>query len=140
MERLNNMVSDAIIKIFSQEFVPAGTVLVNRNGTAKKSQKCSNCGPWIKHWETLSEQDAPSAGDCAVVGCTGRTKGGKLAEIEGCHVMIKDSDDKRVFIAPLCKCCNNKADGTELKLSRGITLVWANMQETCGKLTEGNMP
>lgn len=140
MERLNNMVSDAIIKIFSQEFVPAETVLVNRNGTAKKSPKCPNCGPWIKHWETLSEKAAPSAGDCAVVGCTGRTKDGKLAEIEGCHVMIKDSDDKRVFIAPLCKCCNNKADGTELKLSRGITLVWANMQETCGKLTEGNMP
>jgi hypothetical protein len=134
MKKQNDEVANEIIKVFSQEFVPAGTVLVNRNGTAKKSLKCSNCGSWIKHWETLSEQDAPSAGDCAVVGCTGRTKDGKLAEIEGCHVMIKDSDVKRVFIAPLCKCCNNKEDGTELKLSRAMILVHANVQETCGKL------
>ena len=134
MEKQNDEVANEIIKFISQEFVPAGTVLVNRNGTAKKSPKCPNCGPWIKHWETLSENDVPLAGDCAVVGCTGRTKDGKLAEIEGCHVMIKGSDDKRVFIAPLCKCCNNKEDGAELKLSRDMILVRANVKETCGEL------
>ena len=134
MKKQNDEVANEIIKFISQEFVPAETVLVNRNGTAKKSPKCPNCGPWIKHWETLSENDVPLAGDCAVVGCTGRTKDGKLAEIEGCHVMIKGSDDKRVFIAPLCKCCNNKEDGTELKLSRDMILVRANVKETCGEL------
>ena len=134
MENQNDKVANDIIKIISQEFVPAGTVLVNRNGTAKKSPKCPNCGSWIKHWETLSEKDSPPAGDCAIVGCKGKTKDGKLAEIEGCHVIIKNSDDKRVFIAPLCKCCNNKADGTELNLSRDMILVHANVQETCGSL------
>lgn len=134
MENQNDNVANEIIKIISQEFAPAGTVLVNRNGTAKKSPKCPNCGSWIKHWETLSDENAPMAGDCAVVGCTGKTEDGELAEIEGCHVMIKGSDNKRVFIAPLCKCCNNKADGAELELSRDMILVRANVQETCEEL------
>ena len=134
MENQNDEVANETIKIFSQKFVPAGTVLINRNGTAKKSRECPNCGPWIRHWETLSDKNAPGAGDCAVAGCTGKTKNGKLAEIEGCHVMIKGSDDKRVFIAPLCECCNNRADGAELVLARCMTLVHANVEETCEKL------
>ena len=134
MGNQNDKIANEITKMISQEFVPSETVLINRNGTAKKSPACPNCGPWVKHWETLSGEKIPANGDCAVEGCDGKTKEGKLAEIEGCHVMIKGSDDKRVFIAPLCTCCNNKADGAELKLSRGMTLVWANVQETCGKL------
>ena len=134
MENKNDKAYNEEIKKNSRVFVPAGTVLINRNGTAKKCKKCKNCGAWITHWETLSGEKIPANGDCAVEGCDGKTKEGKLAEIEGCHVMIKDSDDKRVFIAPLCTCCNKKADGAELKLSRSMTLVWANMQETCGKL------
>jgi len=134
MENKNNKAYNEKIKENSRIFVSAGTVLINRNGTAEKSKVCPNCGPWIKHWETLSEKNAPKAGDCAVAGCTGKTKAGKSAEIEGCHVMIKGSDNKRVFIAPLCTCCNNTADDTELKLSKGMTLVWANAQQTCGKL------
>lgn len=134
MRNQNDKLANEIIKMLSQEFVPAETVLINRNGTAKKSPNCPNCGSWIRHWQTLSGESIPANGDCAVVGCKGITKEGKPAEIVGCHVMRKDDKDKKVYIAPLCECCNNKADGTELVLSRNMTLVYANVQETCGKL------
>ena len=49
---------------------------------------------------------------------------------------IKDSDEKRIFITPACKCCNQKKDGEELFLSRPMTLVWGNVQKTCDKLKE----
>lgn len=114
--------------------VPAGTILLNREGTATKSPRCPNCGSWINHWHRLSGQQVPNAGCCAIKDCSGRTNDGKLASIEGCHVTIKDSDDKRVFIAPICKCCNQKKDGEELVLSRAMTLVWSNVQETCDML------
>ena len=42
MKKQNDEVANEIIKVFSQELVPAGTVLVNLNGTAKKSPKCPN--------------------------------------------------------------------------------------------------
>ena len=134
MSNSNSAALDTWIKEFSRKKVKKGTVLINREGSAKKSQKCPNCGSWIRHWETLSDNGAPSDGNCAVVDCNGKTKDGKPAEIVGCHVMIKDDMDKKVYIAPLCACCNNKADGTELVLSRDVTLVRANVQETCGKL------
>lgn len=114
--------------------VPVRTILINKNGTAKKSPSCPNCGSWINHWHRLSGQQVPSAGCCAIKGCTGRTEEGKIADIEGCHVTITGCKDQHVFIVPICQCCNHKADGAELVLSKQMTLVWSNVQETCGKL------
>ncbi len=111
--------------------VPANTVLLNRNGTSKRSPQCPNCGPWIDHWHKFSNENVPSAGCCAIKGCTGRTKDGHLARIEGCHVTIKGHTDQRVFIAPICQCCNHEPDGAEMVLARPMTLVWSNVQDTC---------
>ena len=136
METRQDKIMNGVIKILSRKCVSAGTVLINRNGSAKQSKACPNCGPWIRHWERLSGEDVPSAGDCAAVGCDGKTKEGKPAEIVGCHVMLKDDKDKQVYIAPLCTCCNNTDEDAELVLSRDVTLVHANVQETCGKLKQ----
>ena len=114
--------------------VPANTVLVNRNGTSKMGPSCPNCGPWIDHWQKISGKSAPNAGHCAIKGCTGRTKDGSPAQMEGCHVTIKGCEDKRIFIVPICQCCNHKPDGAELVLSKSMTLVWGNVQNTCEKL------
>lgn len=114
--------------------VPAGTILINVNGSSEISAKCENCGSWIKHWEKLSDKTSPEAGDCAVVGCNGKTEKGRKADIEGCHVRIKDPDENRTFIAPLCECCNHKAKNSELTLKRETVLVWANVSATCAKL------
>ena len=114
--------------------VPAGTVLINKSGTSKTSPCCPNCGSWIDHWERISGKTVPTPGNCAIQGCTGRTKDGKLARIEGCHVTIKGYTDQRVFIAPICQCCNQKGDGAELVLTKPMTLVWSNVRDTCGKL------
>lgn len=120
--------------------VSAGTILINVNGTAKKSPTCPNCGAWINHWHMLSDQQIPSDGDCPIKGCDGLTKKDgdkpqKKQVIEGCHVRIKDGGDI-VYIAPLCHGCNMSADGTELELDRDITLVRANVHGSCGKLVD----
>lgn len=138
MRNMSKLIADCINILRAKEeacvVVPAGTVLLNREGTATKSPRCPNCGSWINHWHRLSGQQVPSAGCCAIKDCTGCKKDGKLASIEGCHVTIKGCKDQRVFIAPICQCCNHKADEAELVLSKSMTLVWSNVQETCGKL------
>ena len=122
------------VKESSCHGVSAGAVLINRSGTTEKSPTCPNCKSWIHHWEVLSDEVRPTAGNCPICGCSGLTEKGEKAQIFGCHVTIKDGDDAKVYIAPLCQCCNNKAIGTEMTLKRDITLVKANVAETCAKL------
>jgi len=57
----------------------------------------------------------------------------KKQPIEGCHVKVAGSRDSCVYIAPFCKGCNAK-HGQELILKREITLVRANVNETCSRL------
>ena len=123
------------VKMRSRRAVPAGTVLINRNGTSKRSDRCDNCGAWIQHWNVLSGDPIPSVGDCPIVGCDGKSKDGVVQPIEGCHVMIK-GEGQTVYIAPLCKSCNHRADGEEMVLGRETTLVLANMAASCGKLKD----
>lgn len=131
---LNDQIQKGLIRKNACVSVPVGTVLLNQNGTSKRSPSCPNCGSWIDHWKRISGKAVPTPGNCAIQGCTGRTKDGKLARIEGCHVTIKGHADQRVFIAPICQCCNQKENGAELVLTRPMTLVWSNVQDTCGKL------
>ena len=123
-----------IIKVDSRYRAHVGDVLINRSGTTEKSPTCPNCKSWIRHWEVLSDEVRPTAGNCPICGCSGLTEKGERAQIFGCHVTIKDGDDAKVYIAPLCQCCNNKAIGTEMTLKRDITLVKASVAETCAKL------
>jgi len=133
------MLQNALAKKQSCLDVPAGTVLINVNGSSEKSEECPNCGAWINHWHELSGEEIPDDGDCSIKDCKGLTmeKEGKPQRkqvIDGCHVKIKGRGNT-VYIAPLCHGCNTRPDGTELTLQRGITLVKANVQESCGKLS-----
>ena len=129
------IVTNVLVRFLAVKEVPAGMVLHNRNGTSDTSPECPNCGPWVRHWEALTRALRPEAGDCAVEGCNGLDKEGNKQPIEGCHVNIKDDDDERVFIIPLCKGCNGK-HGKEIVLGRAMKLAWANFTETCSRLME----
>ena len=134
--------NNAAVKLVATYLAPAGTILINVNGTAGKSPKCPNCGPWINHWHILSDKEIPDDGDCSIKDCDGLTekKDGKPRRkqvIEGCHVKIK-GEDGVVYIAPLCHGCNLSPDGTELTLKRSTILVKANVRESCGKLINEN--
>ena len=124
---------DALVKVSSRKKVPAFTVVVNCKGDSVRSPRCPNCGPWIQHWCTLSGERVPAAGDCATLGCDGKTENGLPAPIVGCHVRIKNAEDQSEYIAPLCQCCNSRK-GATLILSRSTTLVHANVSETCSKI------
>jgi hypothetical protein len=96
----------------------------NENGTSKRSN--CKCGTWITHWESLSSL---KAGTCSVEGCSS-------AGTEGAHITRPNSKFKdyqtHSFIVPMCKTHNGK-HGEVLKSKSGITFVWANVEETCGK-------
>ena len=126
------IVNKALIMVTSQEKVSAFTEVVNCEGNSDRSPSCPNCGAWIKHWHALSGETVPAAGDCATLGCEGKTEAGLPAPIVGCHVRIKAAKDQSEYIAPLCQSCNNKK-GATLTLGRVTTLVRANVSETCGK-------
>lgn len=127
------MVNNALVAVSSQKKVPAFTVVVNCEGNSDRSPRCPNCGPWIQHWHILARERIPVAGDCATLGCNGKTEEGLPAPIVGCHVRIKNAEDQYEYITPLCKCCNNKK-GATLILRRATTLIRANVSETCSKL------
>lgn len=129
------MANNVLVRLQAVKEVRAGTVLHNRNGTSDASPRCPNCGSWVRHWEVMTETPRPETGNCAVVGCNGKDENGDKYPIEGCHVNIKDGNDVRVFIVPLCKGCNGK-HGKDVILGRSMKLVWANFEETCSKLMD----
>jgi len=127
------IVNNALVMNRSCEKVPAFTVVANCKGDSDRSPSCPNCGSWIQHWHALSGESVPAVGDCATLGCDGKTEDGLPAPIVGCHVRIKGEKDRYEYIAPLCQCCNNKK-GATLVLGRETTLVRANVSETCSQL------
>lgn len=75
----------------------------NLNKTSGK--ECTECGSWLKHWETLADE---TASFCYGKGCPGS------AEL-GAHVKLVDEGDDSHYIIPLCSKCNKKADAFELE-------------------------
>jgi len=92
----------------------------NINGT---SDNICKCGSWLAHWKNFSNQPLPNY--CPEKSCT------KKPEV-GAHVQKDSIYDKKWYIIPLCKDCNAK-NGSSLEISDTITLVSANVEETCGK-------
>jgi hypothetical protein len=93
-------------------------IIWNINGTGQK--KC-NCGSWFKHWEKFSEQTAIF---CPVINCL-------EVDLEGAHVQRNGSEDKNLYIFPLCR-IHNADKGHSLEVSNIYKLVSANISETCG--------
>lgn len=80
-----------------------------------------HCGSWKEHYYTYSDV---SADRCQVKDCSG--------EFEvGAHVKKVGNRDNKWYIVPMCKAHNNK-DGEEYELKASVTLVSANVAETCG--------
>lgn len=92
----------------------------NINGTSVSS---CNCGSWLEHWEKYSGQPPPSS--CPVKSC------GDIPEV-GALVQRDNSTDTKWYIIPLCK-THNGEKGESIEIGDYITLVSANVSETCGK-------
>ncbi|GAB5992894.1 hypothetical protein [Aeromonas veronii] len=86
----------------------------NENGRAHLHPKCSECGPWLDHWQNHTGK---TSFFCTVEGCT------NLSEV-GAHVYLPD--DKRAFIVPMCK-SHNGAKGP-LPIFAGTEFVHASQQ------------
>jgi hypothetical protein len=92
----------------------------NINGTSDHTCKC---GSWLEHWKKFGGVTAPTY--CPVVGC--------LEKVEvGAHVQKDSSSDSSWYIVPLCKTHNGKT-GESIEIADWVSLVSANVSETCGK-------
>lgn len=96
------------------------TLWSNKAGTGDRSD--CRCRTRIEHWKLgTGNEELPK--ECAVYGCHN-------APEVGAHVYKKNSNDKREYIVPLCKCCNNKKNW-EFQLDADAWVVKANRFLTC---------
>ncbi len=93
--------------------------LRNINGT---SGRVCACGSWLKHWEKFAGRSAYDY--CPADGCLEK-------KLVGAHVQKDDAADKSWYIVPLCAKHNAKSDS--LTVPDWVTLVSANLSETCEK-------
>lgn len=98
--------------------------LKNINGTSDNSCRC---GSWLDHWKKHSGQ---SVHICPVAYCL------KKAEV-GAHVQKHSSSDNSWYIVPLCK-SHNAEKGKSVDVIGTVTLVSANVGQTCGKSVAKN--
>lgn len=92
----------------------------NINGTSK-NESC-RCGSWLDHWKKFSGEPLPSL--CPERGC-------RQTDLVGAHVQRVDANDQSWYILPLCSGHNNQR-GATLDLYPEMTVVSANVAETCG--------
>jgi hypothetical protein len=92
----------------------------NVNGTAANTCKC---GSWLQHWRRFSGQALPTY-------CPEKTCLKKPAV--GAHVQRDGFSDRSWYIVPVCE-DHNRQVGAALDLQDTITLVSANVGQTCGK-------
>ncbi|MDR1829990.1 MAG: hypothetical protein LBQ76_04385 [Candidatus Fibromonas sp.] len=102
--------------------------------TGEEKCRCSQEdeeNPWKNHWENFSGEPFPKK--CTTVnGCKGDPKDIMV----GAHV--KNVASNKVWIAPLCKSCNDRKDNRGIfSLKPGTILVSANQEETCDVLDKG---
>lgn len=88
----------------------------NKGGTGKRTCKC---GSWKNHWLKFSKKPWPS--QCSVYGCTN-------PPTLGAHIINTNVIGEK--IVPMCESCNKLSGVFDLK--GGITLVEANVANTCG--------
>lgn len=100
----------------------------NSNGSSKRSQRCQNCGTWLDHLVRLSGK---TPGNCSIEGCD-------KPATDGAHVLRplarKDEYRNHSYILPMCHSHNMSTD--QLIVKPGSTFVWANVSETCGKISK----
>jgi hypothetical protein len=88
----------------------------NKKGTSVRS---CYCGDWKQHWINYSGKSWPSV--CSVSGCSNKPT-------LGAHVINASVSGEK--IVPMCDSCNGKTSSFNLR--DGVTLVSANVSETCG--------
>lgn len=96
----------------------------NVAGSAKRSPKCPNCGPWKDHWKMFSKDPWPTK--CSVLTCNA------LAD-RGGHVVDANDKRNREYIVPMCEKCNGKSPDDKFMLDIGTVMISANCSDTCDK-------
>jgi len=92
----------------------------NINGTSDRTCKC---GSWLDHWRKFSGQ--PLSSYCSETACIQKPE-------LGAHVQKESLTDSSWYIVPLCRQHNGQT-GKSLTISDSVTLVSANVADTCGK-------
>lgn len=92
--------------------------VINVKGTSNLTCPCNK---WIEHWRNFSGQ---IANECRVEGCSEK-------KVVGAHVQKVYSDDKEMYIAPVCK-EHNKSE-LPYELNKYTKLVLADPEKTCQK-------
>jgi len=83
-------------------------------------EKLCRCGSWLNHWNKFSQSKIRM---CVVDGCMG-------IDIEGSHVQLTNSENKEIYIVPLCSVHRS---GTEiLSIIDSCKLVSSDIGKTCG--------
>ena len=81
----------------------------NVNGSSRYAHP-SNCKSWLNYWEkayeVLNPQKSYNCPACGqLVFCN---------ELVGAHVRKANSTDNSMYIAPICRGCNNKTDSFDI--------------------------
>jgi len=84
-------------------------------------EKPCRCGNWFTHWKNFSFRDITG---CPVAGC------GKV-DIVGTHVQKFESDDKEIYILPLCT--EHSVSKEVLNILDATKFVSADVLKTCGE-------
>ncbi len=84
-----------------------------------KTTKVCQCGNWLSHWENISKNKVRL---CVVKECCEH-------ELVGSHVKKAGSDEKEIYIIPLCK--EHSESEEEMDIYNDVPLVSANVKKTC---------
>lgn len=89
----------------------------NKNGTSERNCRC---GSWKNHWCNFSNKEWPTI--CSANDCLNKPT-------VGAHVFNEAVSGER--IVPFCDSCNKRVG--EITLRGGVTVVLANVKNTCEK-------
>lgn len=74
--------------------------VINLNGTSRFNVP-SGYSSWIEYWEAVT---GLKASICSAAGCFNKS------DLVGAHVQKVNSSDKKMYIVPLCRGCNQRTD------------------------------
>lgn len=115
---------DKILNKEDNDILIAGDSLRVKNKQNSNKPNCS-CGKFINHYKNYSRQKNLV---CSYKGCT------EDNNLNGGHVYICESDNRKQYIIPLCDKHNNHTNKDCFKINKNTKLVSVSLRHSCKKL------